>query len=68
VARHEAQPAEIATATSLADPWTVAGTSYLYMGDRWANSMGGTVNDSQYVWLPLTFRNGSLNQQRTAPT
>ncbi|WP_237557721.1 MULTISPECIES: RICIN domain-containing protein [Streptomyces] len=30
-------------------------TSYLYMGDRWGNSMGGTVNDSQYVWLPLTF-------------
>ncbi|WP_367318722.1 RICIN domain-containing protein [Streptomyces sp. HUAS ZL42] len=32
-----------------------SGTSYLYMGDRWGNSMGGTVNDSQYVWLPLTF-------------
>ncbi|MFD3663001.1 RICIN domain-containing protein [Streptomyces sp. NPDC058659] len=31
------------------------GTSYLYMGDRWGNSMGGTVNDSQYVWLPLAF-------------
>ncbi|MEE1754461.1 RICIN domain-containing protein [Streptomyces sp. SP18CS02] len=31
------------------------GTSYLYMGDRWGNSMGGTVNDSQYVWLPLRF-------------
>ena len=30
-------------------------TSYLYMGDRWGNSMGGTVNDSQYVWLPLAF-------------
>ncbi|MFF7264192.1 RICIN domain-containing protein [Streptomyces sp. NPDC008159] len=32
-----------------------SGTSYLYMGDRWGNSMGGTVNDSQYIWLPLTF-------------
>ncbi|MGJ5830606.1 RICIN domain-containing protein [Streptomyces ossamyceticus] len=32
-----------------------SGTSYLYMGDRWGNSMGGSVNDSQYVWLPLTF-------------
>ncbi|WP_406174710.1 RICIN domain-containing protein [Streptomyces sp. NBC_00996] len=32
-----------------------AGTSYLYMGDRWGNSFGGTVNDSRYVWLPLTF-------------
>ncbi|MFZ3495756.1 RICIN domain-containing protein [Streptomyces sp. 5.8] len=31
------------------------GTGYLYMGDRWGNSMGGTVNDSQYVWLPLVF-------------
>ncbi len=31
------------------------GTSYLYMGDRWGNSMGKTVNDSQYVWLPLKF-------------
>ncbi|MFB7454150.1 RICIN domain-containing protein [Streptomyces sp. NPDC056194] len=32
-----------------------SGTSYLYMGDRWGNSIGGSVNDSQYVWLPLTF-------------
>ncbi|MGW7291840.1 RICIN domain-containing protein [Streptomyces xiamenensis] len=32
-----------------------AGTSYLYMGDRWGNSFGGRVNDSRYVWLPLTF-------------
>ncbi|MDG9717797.1 RICIN domain-containing protein [Streptomyces sp. DH24] len=31
------------------------GTSYLYVGDRWGNSFGGTVNDSRYVWLPLTF-------------
>ncbi|MCX5263124.1 RICIN domain-containing protein [Streptomyces sp. NBC_00199] len=35
-----------------------AGTSYLYMGDRWGNSIGGTVEDSQYVWLPLTFPTG----------
>jgi hypothetical protein len=32
-----------------------SGTSYLYLGDRWGNSMGGTVNDSQYVWLPIAF-------------
>jgi hypothetical protein len=32
-----------------------AGTSYLYLGDRWGNSLGGTVNDSRYVWLPLRF-------------
>ncbi|MGW4650678.1 RICIN domain-containing protein [Kitasatospora sp. NPDC004289] len=31
------------------------GTGYLYLGDRWGNSMGGTVNDSQYVWAPLRF-------------
>ena len=30
-------------------------TSYLYMGDRWAGAWGGPVNDSQYVWLPITF-------------
>ncbi|MEU4999124.1 RICIN domain-containing protein [Streptomyces sp. NPDC021622] len=35
-----------------------SGTSYLYMGDRWGNSMGGNVNDSQYVWLPLDFPTG----------
>jgi hypothetical protein len=32
-----------------------SGTSYLYMGDRWAGAWGGKVNDSQYVWLPLNF-------------
>ncbi|MDT0347107.1 RICIN domain-containing protein [Streptomyces litchfieldiae] len=32
-----------------------SGTSYLYLGDRWGNSIGGLVNDSRYVWLPLTF-------------
>ncbi|WP_369931365.1 RICIN domain-containing protein [Plantactinospora sp. BC1] len=30
-------------------------TSYLYMGDRWAGAWSGPVNDSQYVWLPITF-------------
>jgi hypothetical protein len=30
-------------------------TSYLYMGDRWAGAWGAPVNDSQYVWLPITF-------------
>ncbi|MEU8465685.1 RICIN domain-containing protein [Streptomyces sp. NPDC029003] len=30
-------------------------TTYMYMGDRWGNSMGGAVNDSQYIWLPLKF-------------
>ncbi|MFJ8106317.1 RICIN domain-containing protein [Streptomyces sp. NPDC096132] len=36
-----------------------SGTSYLYMGDRWGNSFSGTVNDSRYVWLPLTFPTSS---------
>ncbi|MEU8349433.1 RICIN domain-containing protein [Streptomyces sp. NPDC048845] len=31
------------------------GTSYLYLGDRWGNSFGGSVGDSRYVWAPLTF-------------
>ncbi|AUX48855.1 Ricin B lectin [Sorangium cellulosum] len=32
-----------------------AGTSYLYLGDRWAGAWGGRVNDSTYVWQPITF-------------
>lgn len=32
-----------------------AGTSYLYLGDRWAPATGQQPNDSTYVWLPLTF-------------
>jgi hypothetical protein len=31
------------------------GTSYLYMGDRWAGAWGGPVGDSSYVWLPIAF-------------
>lgn len=29
--------------------------SYLYMGDRWAGAWSGPVQDSKYVWLPLSF-------------
>lgn len=43
------------------------GTSYLYMGDRWGNSMGGTVNDSRYVWLPLTFPTGTTMTMDYSP-
>jgi len=32
-----------------------AGTAYLYMGDRWAGAWGGRVNDSTYIWQPITF-------------
>jgi hypothetical protein len=37
---------------------TSGNTSFLYMGDRWAGAAmngEGPVNDSTYVWLPLTF-------------
>lgn len=34
---------------------TAGVTTYMYMGDRWGNSTGGMVNDSQYIWLPLRF-------------
>jgi hypothetical protein len=30
-------------------------TSYLFMGDRWAGAWQRPVNESQYVWLPLSF-------------
>ena len=43
------------------------GTSYLYMGDRWGNSMGGMVNDSQYVWLPLTFPTSTTMTMEYSP-
>src|SRR5690606_25401473 len=31
------------------------GTQYLYMGDRWAGAWGGRVNDSKYLWQPISF-------------
>jgi len=30
-------------------------TAYLYLGDRWAGAWGGRVNDSTYIWQPITF-------------
>ncbi|RBM12694.1 RICIN domain-containing protein [Streptomyces sp. PT12] len=44
-----------------------AATSYLYMGDRWGNSFGGRVNDSRYVWLPLTFPDDRTLSMSWAP-
>lgn len=44
-----------------------SGTSYLYMGDRWGNSFGGTVNDSRYVWLPLTFSTSTTMAMSWSP-
>ncbi|MFE7897633.1 RICIN domain-containing protein [Streptomyces sp. NPDC057424] len=44
-----------------------SGTSYLYLGDRWGNSFGGTVNDSRYVWLPLAFSNPTTMSMSWSP-
>jgi len=43
------QPTHVTTVTG------TAGTSYLYMGDRWGPQWGGKPMDSEYVWLPLAF-------------
>jgi hypothetical protein len=32
-----------------------AGTAYLYMGDRWAGAWSEPVNNSTYIWLPISF-------------
>ncbi|KOX06311.1 beta-xylosidase [Streptomyces sp. NRRL B-1140] len=44
-----------------------SGTSYLYLGDRWGNSFGGTVNDSRYVWLPLAFPSSTTMAMSWSP-
>ncbi|MFM9444286.1 RICIN domain-containing protein [Streptomyces acidiscabies] len=44
-----------------------SGTSYLYMGDRWGNSFGGKVNDSRYVWLPLSFPSNTSMSMSWSP-
>ena len=44
-----------------------AGTSYLYLGDRWAGAWGGRVNDSRYVWLPLSFPSNTALSMRWYP-
>ncbi|MEU8574158.1 RICIN domain-containing protein [Streptomyces asoensis] len=44
-----------------------SGTAYLYLGDRWGNSFGGTVDDSRYVWLPLTFPTSTSLSMSWAP-
>jgi hypothetical protein len=46
---YSSQPAYVLPITG------TSGTSYLYMGDRWAGAWSGPVNDSQYVWLPISF-------------
>ncbi|MFI9638658.1 RICIN domain-containing protein [Micromonospora sp. NPDC051925] len=44
-----------------------AATSYLYLGDRWAGAWGGPVNQSRYVWLPLTFPSGTSLAMNWSP-
>jgi hypothetical protein len=44
-----------------------AGTDYLYLGDRWGNATGGTVNDSTYVWLPLEFPTSTTMTMEYSP-
>lgn len=43
-----------------------AETSYLYMGDRWGPASGQAVNDSTYVWLPMTFPTDTTMAMPTA--
>jgi hypothetical protein len=44
------------------------GNSFLYMGDRWAGAWSGPVNDSQYVWLPITFPSATSMSLSWYPT
>jgi hypothetical protein len=45
-----------------------SGTSYLYMGDRWAGAWSGPVNDSRYVWLPIAFPSNTSMSLSWYPT
>lgn len=45
-----------------------SGTAYLYMGDRWAGAWGGPVNDSTYVWMPITFSSNAAMSMSWANT
>jgi hypothetical protein len=43
-------------------------TSYLYLGDRWAGAWNEPVNNSQYVWLPITFPTSTTMSLSWYPT
>lgn len=43
-------------------------TSYLFMGDRWAGAWGESVNNSRYVWLPLSFPTNNTLQMNWYPS
>ncbi|MEU4425941.1 RICIN domain-containing protein [Actinoplanes sp. NPDC024001] len=44
------------------------GNGFLYLGDRWAGAWSGPVNDSQYVWLPITFPSATSMSLSWYPT
>ncbi|PZD97172.1 beta-xylosidase [Paenibacillus sambharensis] len=43
-------------------------TSYLYMGDRWAGAWSEPVNNSKYVWLPLSFPTANTLEMNWYPS
>jgi hypothetical protein len=43
-------------------------TTYLYTGDRWGGAWGGRVNESMYVWAPLSFPTNSTMSMSWANT
>lgn len=43
-------------------------TSYLYLGDRWAGAWGEPVNNSRYVWLPLSFPTNTTLEMNWYPS
>jgi hypothetical protein len=52
---YHSQSTFIAEVGGLQDPL------FLYMGDRWAGAYGGPVNDSTYVWQPMTLGSGDMS-------
>jgi hypothetical protein len=43
------------------------GNSFLYLGDRWAGAWSGQVNESKYVWLPLSFSSNTSLSMSWSP-
>ncbi len=43
-------------------------TTYLYMGDRWGGAWGGKVNESQFVWIPISFTSNTSMSMTWANT
>lgn len=43
-------------------------TTYLYTGDRWGGAWNGRVNESMYVWAPLSFPSANTMSMSWANT